>query len=471
VVVARALFALAHAYLTRSPLALGDVLWAAAATAAAALGAASLARRSVAAEVRAERARIRAFVLRELTVSSAGAAGAGAGAGAGVGAAGGGGFDALPGFAEDEEYAHVDADVGAGAAAPAAAGAAASTDAASPDTAAAAVGAGAPADSGDTADTAAPPAATEDGIGGLVGPDPTRHWVLIDREHCGPVAVNLSPDEAFRTVTNKNFNLTWRNGGRPVPAPMGLSQTQIDRLCFDMPPRFVAAEMGDVAKGKVRWIETKKWRVENRINDILIRPYPLFPRVRQLCGHVFHGHSKTGDFIYIERPGRINMKALRALGVQDDELQRHYLHNVEYQWAVLDNRLEGKCFSILDLEGIGMRDIVGGSAMGFVKGVSKLLQAHYPVRSTKIILVNVPSWFNMIWKVVKPLLHERTVKKTVICNGAEIGRQLLELVDADQLPAQYGGTCRCPGPLGCFGDHKLEKDYHEFVAKVNTSNL
>jgi len=275
--------------------------------------------------------------------------------------------------------------------------------------------------------------------------------------------------QALRTVFHPQFNLTWRNEDRPFPpAATALPPAVLDRLCFDMPSRYVAAEMGDVAKAKVRWVETKRWRAEHGINSLLATPYPKFSRVRELCGHVFHGHSRDGHFVYIERPGKLNIKTIKAAGVSDEALQMHYLHNCEYQWSVLDNRLEAVCVTVLDLEGIGMRDMIGGSAMSFVKSVSKLLQAHYPVRSAKIVVINVPSWFNMIWKVVKPLLHERTIKKTMICNGADAAKTLLEIIAPDQLPAQYGGTCRCAGPRGCFGGHKLETDYEQFVAEVNT---
>jgi hypothetical protein len=44
------------------------------------------------------------------------------------------------------------------------------------------------------------------------------------------------------------------------------------------------------------------------------------------------------------------------------------------------------------------------------------------------------------------MLDENTVSKIHIL-GSNYQKQLLELVDADQLPKIYGGTCECPN--GC----------------------
>ncbi len=54
--------------------------------------------------------------------------------------------------------------------------------------------------------------------------------------------------------------------------------------------------------------------------------------------------------------------------------------------------------------------------------------------------------FTALWTVAKPLLDEATVKKITIL-GYSYKDQLLEMIDAENLPSIYGGTCDCPG--GC----------------------
>lgn len=50
--------------------------------------------------------------------------------------------------------------------------------------------------------------------------------------------------------------------------------------------------------------------------------------------HYVHRTDKLGHPFYYERPADINIKALKAAGVTDDALLRHYLFITEYLWNV-----------------------------------------------------------------------------------------------------------------------------------------
>ncbi|KAH9381181.1 hypothetical protein HPB48_003158 [Haemaphysalis longicornis] len=73
----------------------------------------------------------------------------------------------------------------------------------------------------------------------------------------------------------------------------------------------------------------------------------------------------------------------------------------------------------------------------------------------------VPSFFPTLWKMVRPLLTERTVSKVAIYGKDGWKPALLEFVDASRLPEYWGGTLtgldgdpRCPH-LVCPGGEKL----------------
>ncbi|CAH0520645.1 unnamed protein product [Peronospora belbahrii] len=109
---------------------------------------------------------------------------------------------------------------------------------------------------------------------------------------------------------------------------------------------------------------------------------------------------------------------------------------------------------VLDARGIGMRDM-GGEAFEFIRRCTSAMQRHYPQRSFKIFIVNVPSWFGMAWKGVKPLLNEATRAKTNILTESETAATLLEYVDAKNLPVEYGGTCSCSGGCATHSSYQL----------------
>jgi len=55
---------------------------------------------------------------------------------------------------------------------------------------------------------------------------------------------------------------------------------------------------------------------------------------RRYYPHYVHRKDKLGHPFYYERPADINIKALKAAGVTDDALLRHYLFITEYMWGV-----------------------------------------------------------------------------------------------------------------------------------------
>lgn len=74
--------------------------------------------------------------------------------------------------------------------------------------------------------------------------------------------------------------------------------------------------------------------------------------------------------------------------------------------------------SILDLQGLNIGIMRQGDLIGFMKQFVKTMDAHFPQRSNKMLIVNAPKWFNVIFKIVSPLLRESTKAKIEIhANG------------------------------------------------------
>ena len=61
-----------------------------------------------------------------------------------------------------------------------------------------------------------------------------------------------------------------------------------------VPPRFVTAEKGDLAKGRARWEETKAWRQSEGVDTILSMPHPKFDLIKACYPHAFHQRTKEG---------------------------------------------------------------------------------------------------------------------------------------------------------------------------------
>ena len=177
-----------------------------------------------------------------------------------------------------------------------------------------------------------------------------------------------------------------------------------------------------------------------------------------------HKHDKLGHPLYFEKIGSINIPQLKRVGVTPDALFKHYLFAMEFMLKYAAHEIcpcdacapseTQKICIVLDARGIGMRDM-GGEVFEFIRRCTSAMQCHYPQRSFKIFIVNVPSWFGMAWKGVKPLLNEATRAKTNILTESETAAALLEFIDAENLPVEYGGTCSCSGGCETHSSYQL----------------
>ena len=89
-----------------------------------------------------------------------------------------------------------------------------------------------------------------------------------------------------------------------------------------------------------------------------------------------------------------------------------------------------------------MTDFVG-ECVDFVRQATAFTAAHYPERAGHVFVINVPSWFKMIYSVVKPMIDPVTLEKIHILRGKdEIFEALLKQIDIENIPQEYGGKSK-----------------------------
>lgn len=97
---------------------------------------------------------------------------------------------------------------------------------------------------------------------------------------------------------------------------------------------------------------------------------------------------------------------------------------------------DGKINCIIDLKGLAFKNL---DSKAFIAGFD-IYQSHYPERIEKLYMVNAPLIFNGLWKVVSSFINGTTRKKIVFVENKKAQETLLSVIDADQLPTEYGGT-------------------------------
>lgn len=235
-------------------------------------------------------------------------------------------------------------------------------------------------------------------------------------------------------------------GGKRNPNQSGPNASHVQFIRPHAPPapkelpiRFLRAGKGDPIEGQRRYEATLKWRKENCIDTILFEPYPLFEMVKKHYPHYFHLRGRRGEPVFFEQPPKTDLVALKAGGMNLQQLVRHYVMITEFQWQFIEPHDLARSITVLDLEGMRMIDFVG-ECVEYVKMCSQFTGQHYPERAGHVIVVNVPRWFAMIWKVVKPMVDEVTLKKISIVRGKDaVFAALAEKIPVENIPPEYGG--------------------------------
>lgn len=88
-------------------------------------------------------------------------------------------------------------------------------------------------------------------------------------------------------------------------------------------------------------------------------------------------------------------------------------------------------------------------AINLIRTISDVDQKYYPETLNRLFLVNAPTAFVYVWKIVKAWLDPGTIDKIQIL-GKDYQTELLTHIDADNLPSFLGGECTCDHlPGGC----------------------
>ncbi|KAF5192900.1 Patellin-5 [Thalictrum thalictroides] len=117
-----------------------------------------------------------------------------------------------------------------------------------------------------------------------------------------------------------------------------------------------------------------------------------------------------------------------------DELKRFWVYSLDKVCARMHNGQEQFSF-IGDFKGWGFSNC----DVKCCQEVLSILQDYYPEMLGQIYLINMPSIFRAIWKIIVPFIRKNTRKKLVFVEGKKVKSRLLEDIDEDQLAEIYGG--------------------------------
>jgi len=156
--------------------------------------------------------------------------------------------------------------------------------------------------------------------------------------------------------------------------------------------------------------------------------------------------GKNGCPIFISKPGVLNIDAIECVTSLDAIINYHWhVMQHDYLKRLLAYRSKNSDFvrfetiTILDLDHLKASQL-NSRTLAIIKKQSSIDSLCFPETMNKMIIVNAPRFFSFTWKIIKGWLDPRTSGKIEIFSSkASMKERLLELVDAVQLPEDYGG--------------------------------
>lgn len=98
---------------------------------------------------------------------------------------------------------------------------------------------------------------------------------------------------------------------------------------------------------------------------------------------------------------------------------------------------------VVDASGWNMH-LATSDAFAFIKGMAVTDSDHYPERLGAMFIINAPSMLYFAWRIVQGFLDSATKEKIKILSSDmnEWKHVLLQYIDEDEIPMQYGGKAR-----------------------------
>ena len=255
------------------------------------------------------------------------------------------------------------------------------------------------------------------------------HWRDVYQQHRHSTSVSVTPDPRLS----------------PSYHPPCLAPTWPDYHLH----RFLVARQFHLKDARVMFLNMLAWRVSFGVDDLASQPQCPWSDLRaSLIPERMHHQDKDGRPLYIACYGPIDTDRVLALMttemmyvLETYRLEQHA--KLEEAASAQHARRISQIAVILDAKGCTLHH---RHLMKWVDANNHVGQPHYPEFLSQLFIVNIPSFFPVLWNVVKHVLDER-VRQKVHLLGHHFQPELNDRLGAAHVPREWGGQCtQCNGP-------------------------
>lgn len=163
--------------------------------------------------------------------------------------------------------------------------------------------------------------------------------------------------------------------------------------------------------------------------------------------HYHYGYDKTGRPVLYKKYKSFEASKLKEIcGGKFDQIVNYHIWEHEVCATLClnqSNKLKQTVETmtvVIDVKDMKVSQ-VSRDFLALTKLIAKVDQEQYPETMGKTFIINAPTVFPMVWKMVKPFIDPVTAAKIQVLGGPKAFKPVLqEFIGVDNLPADYDGA-------------------------------
>ena len=220
-----------------------------------------------------------------------------------------------------------------------------------------------------------------------------------------------------------------------------------------------------------RWLRARKYNLADTINMVkeavaertvgedAPANHDFYPSAKEALGveesiyktqypQVFSGATtRDGKVLFFSKPGRVNIHGLELVSTPDGvnryqwNVMAHTFASVLQDTAARDpSFVRYQSCVIMDLQGLS-RATCSSRVLQIVQHQSRVDALCFPEILGRCLIINAPSFFSIIWSIIRRWLDPRTASKIEIYSSkSKAEKRMEELINEEHLPREYGGS-------------------------------
>lgn len=210
--------------------------------------------------------------------------------------------------------------------------------------------------------------------------------------------------------------------------------------------KWLRARVFDVKKANQMLRNSLEYKQKMKVHTLLKEYTPPEVLRKYLTGG-FCGHARDGSPVRVELFGNLDIKGL-MLSTRKSDLEKTKL--LQCEWTVQyweeqskknKRRIDGLTV-IFDMANVGTSMLWRPGIQMYLHLV-KILEDNYPEMMRRLLVINAPRIFPLLYKLARPLISD-DMKEKIHVAADNYQELLLRYVNEDNLPACYGGKLTDP---------------------------